>query len=138
MVSLASSLVLTSGLRSEALQHLTACLPEEGCGLLGGKDGAAEIFLPITNALHSPVRYRMDPLEQLRALKRLDSLSLDLLAILHSHPTGPPHPSPTDVSEFMYPGAVTLIASHAAGGWQLAAFLIENDSFMPVELQELP
>lgn len=91
--------------------HATTCLPEESCGLIGGSGGIAQRILPITNRLHSPVRFTMDPREQLAAFQLFDREGLDLLAIWHSHPNGPQRPSPTDLAEFAYPGVLYIILS---------------------------
>jgi proteasome lid subunit RPN8/RPN11 len=117
------------------LAHILACLPEEGCGLVGGHfmpDGAhSRAILPVTNDLHSPVRFYMSPGEQIRALTWLDENCLDLVAIFHSHPGGPGVPSATDLAEFAYPGVLYLILSPAGGSvidreWQMRAYWIEE------------
>ena len=38
-----------------------ARLPQEACGLVGGLQRRALQVYPVANALHSPVRYRMEP-----------------------------------------------------------------------------
>ena len=81
---------------------------------------------PVTNILHSPVRYRMDPQEQLRAFQEIDEAGLELLAIYHSHPNGPEEPSPTDIAEAYYPEVVYLIWSLASGNWQCRGFKIKK------------
>ena len=116
MSSTPSRITLSTSLLQAILAHLTACLPEEGCGLLGGEldgQGQADIraVIPVENSLHSPVRFRMDPAAQLQAFNRLDEQGLELLAIFHSHPNGPDSPSITDLTEFAYPGVLTLIFS---------------------------
>jgi proteasome lid subunit RPN8/RPN11 len=123
------------GLRQEMLDHLLACLPEEGCGLLAGREGVAEAVLPVENELHSPVRYRMRGQAQLRAFQHLETGGLDLLAIFHSHPSGPAAPSATDIAEFCYPGVLTLIAAPEEGTWKLRAFAIGVGSCREVPLE---
>lgn len=115
------------------LNHMRACLPEESCGLLGGRahDGVliAHTLLVVENELHSPVRFRMAPTGLLEALNMLDRGGLDLVAFFHSHPSGPDHPSPTDLAEFAYPGVLALIGSPLPGapdGWQVRAFRIDG------------
>lgn len=108
--------ILSSAAFHEIRAHCLGCLPEEACGLLGGsfQTGAgvqAQVVLPVANTLHSPVRFRMDPEEQLKAFYWLDEHALDLVGIFHSHPSGPEHPSATDLTEFAYPGVFTLILS---------------------------
>lgn len=111
--------------------HVLACLPEEACGLLGGRiDGAqatVKVVIPVENVLHSPVRFRMDPRKQLQVFNRLDDLGLELVGIFHSHPTGPNAPSATDLAEFYYPGVAFLIWSPGDEGWQLRAFRIAGE-----------
>ena len=52
--------------------HIVAQLPEEACGLIGGVGDEARLVLPVTNELHSPVRFRMSPQEQLEAFLRFE------------------------------------------------------------------
>lgn len=106
------------------LHHVIQHLPEEACGLLGGRGESVSVVIPVTNHLHSPVRFRMDPNELLRALERLDAEGLDLLGIFHSHPRGPAMPSETDLLEYAYPDSLMLIVSPVGEDWQLRAFEI--------------
>jgi [CysO sulfur-carrier protein]-S-L-cysteine hydrolase len=120
------------------LDHVQNCFPEEACGLAGGIiDSSARVseVLLVENMLHSPVRFRMHPAEQLRAFSTLEDHGLELVAIFHSHPTGPEIPSATDVSEFFYPGVISLIFSRSqeTGGWRGRGFIIE-----PGEIREVP
>ena len=62
-------------------KHVESCLPEEGCGLIGGKDGRAELILAVTNADHSSIRFYMDERELVCAYLALEEASLDLVAI---------------------------------------------------------
>jgi proteasome lid subunit RPN8/RPN11 len=102
------------------------CLPEEACGLILGKPGLARHVIPTTNILHSPVRYRMDPKEQLAALRRMDQEGLDLIAIYHSHPNGPEIPSPADIAEAYYPESLYLICSRPDGEWRCRGFWLRG------------
>lgn len=116
------------------LAHVLRWLPEEACGLLAGRGDRAERLFLIPNELHSPVKFRMEPQAQLDALLRIDELGLDMLAIFHSHPNGPPAPSPTDLAEFAYPGAATLILASTGGDWTARAFLIGGSSVTEIPL----
>jgi proteasome lid subunit RPN8/RPN11 len=107
--------------------------PLEACGLLAGKDGRVELFLPMRNAARSPVRFRLDPREQLEAFEQLDVQGLELVGISHSHPGGPATPSPTDVEEAAYP-VVHVIVSQAAGEWTARGFWIEGGSVDEIPL----
>lgn len=87
--------------------------PNEACGLLAGSDGAATRLMPMTNAERSPVLYRIDPKEQLRAFNEIEDEGLDLVGIYHSHTRSAAYPSATDVAQAYYPEAVYLIVSLA-------------------------
>ncbi len=128
-------LVLQPEQYATMLEHVRAAQPEEACGILAGSGCAVTRVIAITNSLHSPVRYRMDAQEQLDALLWLEDNQQEMLAIYHSHPAGPPHPSATDIAEFAYPPALTLIWSPGEAGWQLRAFAIEGDRVREVRVQ---
>ena len=90
--------------------HVEACAPLEACGLVAGKGDSVSQVLLIENQAQSPVRFRMDPAEQLRAFNWIESHRLDLLAIFHSHTAGPETISATDIAEATHP-VVQLICS---------------------------
>jgi len=66
------------------------------------------------------------PQEQVRIFLSLEKLGWDLLAIYHSHPNGPDHPSPTDLAEAAYPETVYLIWFPREGEWACRGFFIHN------------
>jgi proteasome lid subunit RPN8/RPN11 len=127
-------LVMDARLLDEMTAHTQVCLPEEACGLLGGKENRLSCFYPVENRLHSPVRFQMEPQQQWQAFIALEQAGLELLAIMHSHPTGPQAPSPTDLAEFTYPGVYYLIVSPGDYGWQVKAWQIETGIVIPVEI----
>jgi [CysO sulfur-carrier protein]-S-L-cysteine hydrolase len=113
--------------------HVEHQAPLEACGLLAGKDRFVKSVILIANLSHSPVRFQMDPAEQLQAFNWMESNGLDLLAIFHSHPAGPGTPSATDVEEASYP-VVQIIWSRVNGIWQARGFWIENTARQDVGL----
>ena len=115
-------------------EDVARCVPEEACGLVGGKEEQASHIFPITNEMHSPVRFRMLPEEQLKAMLLLEDTGLDLLAVYHSHPSGPAEPSPIDLTEFYYPGVVMIIWFRVQDGWDAKGFAVVGDSILPVSL----
>jgi proteasome lid subunit RPN8/RPN11 len=111
--------------------------PFEACGLVAGHGRLAKKIYPVTNMLASPVRFRMEPHEQLAAFDDIEACGLELIAIYHSHPTGPETPSETDMQESHYE-VVNLIWSPRDGEWSVRAFWLEKAmaAEIPVEIQD--
>jgi proteasome lid subunit RPN8/RPN11 len=118
----------------EMLEHVNAQAPLEACGLLAGKEDRVEKVILVRNQSQSPVRFVMDPYEQLQAFEWIDSGELDLLGIFHSHPAGPDAASQTDITEAAYE-VVHLIWSKDQTGWKARGFWIENGTATEVALQ---
>lgn len=114
--------------------HIQDCLPEEACGLLVGEGSSVTEAFPIENTLHSPVSFRMDPVEQYRVLLWQEQHEQDLLCIYHSHPAGPDHPSVRDMREFAYPGSPYIIWSLKNGQWVAFGFMIEGEKYGKITL----
>jgi proteasome lid subunit RPN8/RPN11 len=83
--------------------------PNECCGIIGTRDGRAVTVFPVRNAAASPLRYEMDPKDQLRVFEALDEDDLEVGAIYHSHTRSDPLPSQTDINLAFYPDAVYVI-----------------------------
>jgi proteasome lid subunit RPN8/RPN11 len=96
----------------ELVAHAREDLPNECCGMIGGRDGAATRVVRVENAAASPLRYEMDPQGQYDALKAIEGEGEDLVAIYHSHTRSAAYPSQTDVNEaVMWPEQVYVIVS---------------------------
>ena len=115
-------------------EDVSCCAPEEACGIIAGKNGRAERVYVINNALHSPKAFRMEAQEQIAAFLEIEKENQEVLAIYHSHPSGPEVPSKTDVAEFAFPGVLTMIWFPKAGSWNCRVFLIEGPTMFEVEL----
>lgn len=113
--------------------------PQEACGLILGHTMQGQFQVvevrPVENVYKSPYRYRMDPQQQIQIFLEMEQRDLHLVGIYHSHPTGPEHPSATDIQEAYYPEAVYLILSPQLEEWQMQAFLIRENEFFPVKLR---
>jgi proteasome lid subunit RPN8/RPN11 len=83
--------------------------PNECCGIIGTRDGGAVTVFPVRNAAASPLRYEMDPKDQLEVFEALDEADLDVGAIYHSHTRSDPLPSQTDINLAFYPDALYVI-----------------------------
>ena len=131
-----SKLTLDKEHLDEIVRHVDIHAPLEACGLLAGKNGQVEKVLIVANQVQSPVRFVMDPYEQLHAFEWIESNELDLLGIFHSHPAGPETVSPTDIAEATYE-VVHVICSRKDGIWKLRGFWIANGAAAEVPLQIL-
>ena len=117
----------------EMLEHVSQQAPLEACGLLAGRDARVEKVIPVRNQAESPVRFVMDPYEQLQAFEWIDLHSLELLGIFHSHPAGPQTVSATDIGEAAY-AVVHLIWSRSGDAWNVRGFWIEQGQVQDVSL----
>ena len=129
-----STLELSQSLLDEIIAYVDQHAPLEACGLLAGKTARAEKMIGVLNQAQSPVRFVMDPYEQLHAFDWIDANGLDLVAIFHSHPTGPEVASPTDILEAAY-AVVHVILSYKGTEWKARGFWIENGTANEVTLQ---
>jgi proteasome lid subunit RPN8/RPN11 len=128
-----SQLIIAKEYRDTIFAHVEKESPLEACGLLAGKNDKVEKVLFIRNQAQSPVRFVMDPYEQLQAFDWIDTNGLVLLGIFHSHPAGPETVSVTDITEAAYE-VVHVICSRADGQWKLRGFWIENGQATEITL----
>ncbi len=97
----------------EMIEHARAEAPNECCGMIATRDGAAVAVHRARNLAASPLRYEIDGAEQYRIQMAIDDADLELGAIYHSHTRTPPYPSQTDINLAFYPEAVYLIVGLA-------------------------
>jgi proteasome lid subunit RPN8/RPN11 len=103
---------ISQQLIDEMVAHAREDLPNECCGMIGGRDGEATRVVRVENAAASPLRYEMDPQGQYDALKSIEDAGEELVAIYHSHTRSAAYPSQTDVNEaVMWPEQVYVIVS---------------------------
>jgi proteasome lid subunit RPN8/RPN11 len=125
------------------IEHCRRELPNEACGILGGKAGRVESVHPVQGTGPSPARFAMDPEGQFRALDEIQSAGLDVVGLYHSHPVGRAVPSPADVAGSFwpgtrlpnYPGAVQVIVSlQDRAAPVVKGYLLESGSFAEVRI----
>lgn len=115
---------LPAALARQLVAHAAAEFPNECCGMIAGREGAALRVLRATNVASmdgtpsqsgagkgSPFMYVIDPREQMRMMDEIDDAGEDLLAIYHSHTRSAAYPSRTDVELAFYPDTLYLIVS---------------------------
>ncbi|MDX6635857.1 MAG: [CysO sulfur-carrier protein]-S-L-cysteine hydrolase [Solirubrobacterales bacterium] len=96
----------------EMVAHAREDLPNECCGMIGGRGREATSVVRVVNAAASPLRYEMDPQGQFDALKAIEDGGDELIGIYHSHTRSAAYPSQTDVNEArMWPEQAYLIVS---------------------------
>jgi len=98
--------------------HAYDGLPDEACGLLGGRagigavpDGRVDVFYPCRNAAASSRVYTVDGRDHLRADRDAEDRGLELIGVVHSHTHTESYPSPTDVAQAPDPSWHYVIVS---------------------------
>lgn len=129
------NLTLAAGILEAVAEHAKKCHPNEGCGLLVGRN-AAERFIRMKNVSTSATQYEMDPAELINTLRDLRNTAEELIAIYHSHPRGPAEPSKMDIERAYYPEAAHLIISlEELERPRAGAFRIIGGEVLPIELR---
>ena len=102
---------LSPGLAEAIIVHAREEFPNECCGLVAGRDGAATRVLPAINIVGTPFMYMMDPREQMDLMEQIEDSGEDLLAIYHSHTRSAAYPSKTDVELAFFAEPLYVIVS---------------------------
>jgi proteasome lid subunit RPN8/RPN11 len=86
--------------------------PDECCGVIAGRDGAATRMFEMQNAERSPTGFTFDSAEWLKVYRDIDDADEDLLVVYHSHTMTEAYPSRTDIRwSVNTPGASWLLVS---------------------------
>jgi proteasome lid subunit RPN8/RPN11 len=97
---------------AEMVDHAQRELPNECCGLVGGRDGRATTVYPMRNEFNSPLRYKLDSKDNLRVNNEIEDAGEQVVGVYHSHTKSPAFPSQTDVNEAeFWPEPMYLIVS---------------------------
>jgi [CysO sulfur-carrier protein]-S-L-cysteine hydrolase len=122
-------------LLDEVVAHAREEAPNECCGMIAARDGHAVRVFRAINAAASPLRYEIDPHDQLRIQTEIDDACLELGAIYHSHTRSEPYPSQTDVNLAFYPDAVYVIVGIAGDDPDVRAYRIVDGHVDGTELE---
>ena len=130
---------ITAELLQSVVDHAVADRPNECCGVIAVRDGAAVAVHPTENTAASPFRFEVDGLVLHRLLTAIEDGGDELGAIYHSHTRSDPVPSQTDVNfAAAWPGVEWLIVGLANGGEpDVRSFLIDAEGTVeqvPVEI----
>ncbi|MFT4048962.1 MAG: M67 family metallopeptidase [Solirubrobacterales bacterium] len=119
----------------EMVAHARDDVPNECCGLVAAKDGAATTVHRAVNAAASPLRYEIDSADYLRIYKLIDEADEEVGAIYHSHTRSAAYPSQTDINLALWPDALYIIVSLAADEPDVKAFAIVDRKVEEVTLE---
>jgi len=121
---------LTQKQIEEIFAHARRELPNECCGLLGGRGDFVNSVYRLKNAAANPlVEYEAVPEDLFRAQKVMRGHGENLIGIYHSHPSaGEPFPSQTDIERAFYTEVCYFIVGFDEKTPVLRAFRIyENE-----------
>lgn len=102
---------IPQALVDQMVEHARQDLPNECCGMVGGRDGAATTVYSVENAEASPFRYSISPQDLFQTIRKIEEAGEELVAIYHSHTKSEAYPSQTDVNLAGWPDAIYLIVS---------------------------
>jgi proteasome lid subunit RPN8/RPN11 len=123
--------VIPAEVRAALVAHAEAEAPNEACGLVLLRNGAAERYVPGRNGAASPYRFELELDDPELWFAEDDGYEL---AVFHSHLSSPPRPSRTDVENIgLWEGRPYLILAVRTG--ELAAFTIEGGDISELALR---
>ncbi|MGH3136554.1 MAG: Mov34/MPN/PAD-1 family protein [Gaiellaceae bacterium] len=122
-------MVIPAAVRDELEAHARDEAPNEACGVVVLKDGAAERYVRGRNTAASPYRFELDVDPETWFL---EDEGFEL-AVFHSHLSSPPRPSRTDVENIgLWARRPYLIYTVRTG--ELAAWTIADGAIEPLPL----
>ena len=131
-------------LRESAYQRLVAHaydgLPNEACGLLGGTDDRAEVFVPCENADRSSRTFSLGPDAWDLADREIESNGMAILGVVHSHTHTEAYPSPTDIDQASNPflaGWRWVLVSLKHDAPVVRSYVIEGDTVIEEQISLL-
>jgi len=120
----------------EMVAHAREEAPNECCGLVASSNGDAQRVYRAANAERSPVKYVVDPRDQIRIQNEIDDHGWELGAIYHSHTRTEPFPSQTDINLARnWPDPLYVIVGVAGEPPDVRAFRIVDGQVTETELE---
>jgi len=117
------------------VRHARACAPDEGCGLLLGRDGEIVEAVRARNVAGDPAtRFLIDPGDHFAAIRTARARGLAVVGFYHSHPRCAAEPSPRDVAEFDYPDHLYVIVGLRTEPPDIRLFRFVSGNFQPMSL----
>jgi len=122
----------------EMVAHAREEAPNECCGLVASSNGDVKRVYRAANAERSPVKYVVDPRDQIRIQNEIDDHGWELGAIYHSHTRTEPFPSQTDINLARnWPDPLYVIVGVAGEAPDVRAFRIVDGQVTETELEVL-
>ena len=102
-------LYLSKEQKARLIEHSKREAPNEACGILSGRNQKVEKIYEMINSDKSSKIFFMEPKEQLRVMKEIRNLGLEMMGIYHSHLETEAYPSAHDVELAYYSDASYVI-----------------------------
>jgi proteasome lid subunit RPN8/RPN11 len=119
----------------DIVAHARAEAPNECCGMVSSRNGDAVKVYRARNAEASPLRFAIDPQEQLALHNEIEEAGLELGAIYHSHTRTEPRPSQTDITfAKQWPGVLWIIVGLHGQEPEVRTWRIDDGRVSEVEL----
>lgn len=138
----AGSLRLRRAIHDRIVAHALTDSPRECCGLIAGSTDDLDLtgprveLFPLRNAAPGLDFYEIDASDLVQVTRLLDDDGRDIVAIYHSHPTGPAQPSATDIELAFWPDAWYLICSlYCPGTPNFRAFRIVDGAVSEARIE---
>ena len=121
----------------DIVAHAVRDAPNECCGIVAVRDGAATAVHATENVAASPFRFEVDSSELIRLWNAIESEGGDVGAIYHSHTRSDPYPSQTDVNfSSGWPGVEWIIVGvDKQGHTDVHSYLVDGGQISEVELE---
>lgn len=128
---------IARALLDEIVAHAVRDAPNECCGVIAGRDGAATAVHATENVVASPFRFEIDGLALMDLIDRFEADGDELAAIYHSHTRSEPYPSQTDLNfAALWPGVEWLIVGVPKKGEPIVRhYRVEDGTIAEAELE---
>jgi proteasome lid subunit RPN8/RPN11 len=128
---------IARALLDEIVEHAVRDAPNECCGVIAARAGAATSVHPTENLAASPFRFEIDGLALMGLIDRFEDEGAELAAIYHSHTRSEPFPSQTDLNfAALWPGVQWLIVGISKNAEPaVRSYLIEDGVIREVDVE---
>jgi len=129
---------ITRALLDEIVAHAVRDAPNECCGVVAVREGAATAVHATENLAASPFRFEVDGPALFALLEEIEDSGAELGAIYHSHTRSEPYPSQTDVNfSYGWPGVEWIIVGVGRNGADpvVRSYRIDDGAIAEVDLE---